>query len=316
MEAGGKDASALLDETRKRVFLLHDVHRKEPALVETRWAMSYLRGPMTKQDLARLRGRPPPPAPRAGRGAAAGAAPPPLPSAWPARWVEKRDADIASPALFVKYAVRFRLGNGVPPGGDGREALPAGRVRRGRSRGRGLSIAAAGESARRGARRALRYSGTARRGSGAAGVKAVEKAVRSRLPDKLATTLLRDPVTGALSLPGESAEDFARARGAGAEPPAALRDRLEKKRRDLAAAEAGEQGRSMETIASIGTAALGRPRRVSREAQDAARRQGRIRPDEETDGGHGGVEGRRAEGRDRRSWRRSSPRRTRAGSRR
>lgn len=42
----------------------------------------------------------------------------------------------------------------------------------------------------------------------------------------------------------------------GAEAPAALRERLEKKKRDLAAAEATEQGRSMETYASIGTAAL------------------------------------------------------------
>ncbi len=87
-------------------------------------------------------------------------------------------------------------------------------------------------------------------------MKAAEKAVRSRLPDKLATTLLRDPVTGALSLPGESPQAFAARAATGAEPPAALRERLEKKKRDLAAAESVEQGRAMETYASIGTAAL------------------------------------------------------------
>ncbi|MGE5716306.1 MAG: hypothetical protein ACM369_06635, partial [Acidobacteriota bacterium] len=56
--------------------------------------------------------------------------------------------------------------------------------------------------------------------------------------------------------PGESAEDFAKRLTTGSEPPAALREKLEKKRRDLAAAEAAEQSRSMETYASIGTAAL------------------------------------------------------------
>ena len=44
---------------------------------------------------------------------------------------------------------------------------------------------------------------------GEGAVKSVEKAVRTRLPDKLAATLLRDPVTGSLSGPGESADAFA-----------------------------------------------------------------------------------------------------------
>ena len=112
MEAGRTDASKLLDKARKRVFLLHDIHRKEPALVETRWAMSYLRGPMTKADLGRLRGsasvsartepRPPP-------------GPPALPPEWPARWVEVRGADIASASLYVKYAVRLKTAKGMSP---------------------------------------------------------------------------------------------------------------------------------------------------------------------------------------------------------
>jgi hypothetical protein len=53
-----------------------------------------------------------------------------------------------------------------------------------------------------------------------------------------------------LSGPGESAEDFAKRLATGAEPPAALHEKLEKKRRDLAAAEAAEQSRSMETMAT------------------------------------------------------------------
>ncbi|MBK9963789.1 MAG: ATP-binding protein [Holophagales bacterium] len=254
VEAVGKDASRLLDKTRKRVFLLHDVHRKEPALVETRWAMSYLRGPMTKSDLAKLRGS----APAAGRkadAAPAGSAPPPLPQEWPARWVDmKRGADLASAALYVRYAVRYKTGKGTSPETQGVKLFPlsapsAADVLEGET----TDLAATGLLDK--APRALRYPDLPA-WVGPAGVKAAEKAVRSRLPDKLATTLLKDPVTGALSLPGETPEAFAARAASGAEAPAALREKLEKKRRDLAAAEATEQGRSMETYASMGTAAL------------------------------------------------------------
>ncbi len=255
VEAGGKDASTLLDRTRKRVFLLHDVHRKEPALVETRWAMSYLRGPMTKPDLARLRGSAPPAATRTDAASApSGSAPPPLPAEWPARWVEKRGADLASPALWVKYAVRYRTAKGMSPEVQGVKLFPLS-TSTASDVVEGEAADAAADALLEKAPRALRYPDLPA-WVGPAGVKAAEKAVRSRLPDKLATTLLRDPVTGALSLPGESADAFAARASAGAEPPAALKERLEKKKRDLAAAEAVEQGRSMETYASIGTAAL------------------------------------------------------------
>ncbi len=35
----------------KRVFLLHNVHENEPAIFQTRWALSYLRGPMTREQI-------------------------------------------------------------------------------------------------------------------------------------------------------------------------------------------------------------------------------------------------------------------------
>ncbi|NLN45165.1 MAG: ATP-binding protein [Clostridiaceae bacterium] len=38
-----------------RVFLMHNVHDDEPTIFETRWCMSYLRGPLTRTDFARLR---------------------------------------------------------------------------------------------------------------------------------------------------------------------------------------------------------------------------------------------------------------------
>ncbi len=38
----------------KRVFLMHNVHEREPVIFHTRWAMSYLRGPLTRQQIKQL----------------------------------------------------------------------------------------------------------------------------------------------------------------------------------------------------------------------------------------------------------------------
>jgi len=41
----------------KRVFLKHSVHENAPTTFETRWAMSYLAGPMTREQIRQLRAR-------------------------------------------------------------------------------------------------------------------------------------------------------------------------------------------------------------------------------------------------------------------
>ena len=41
----------LLAGLSNRVFLMHNVHEDEPVVFETRWAMSYLRGPLTRQQI-------------------------------------------------------------------------------------------------------------------------------------------------------------------------------------------------------------------------------------------------------------------------
>ena len=53
-----------------RVFLMHNVHEKGPALFQTRWAMSYLRGPLTRGQIKALTdaNRPPGPESSAGQG--------------------------------------------------------------------------------------------------------------------------------------------------------------------------------------------------------------------------------------------------------
>jgi Helicase HerA, central domain len=37
-----------------RIFLLHDIHRPQPLLFQTRWALSFLRGPMTREQVSEL----------------------------------------------------------------------------------------------------------------------------------------------------------------------------------------------------------------------------------------------------------------------
>jgi hypothetical protein len=68
-EAGSMADTKLLDKLisslDNRVFLLHDVNLKQPVVFNTRWAMSYLRGPLTRQQIKQL---------MAGRNAASGAA--------------------------------------------------------------------------------------------------------------------------------------------------------------------------------------------------------------------------------------------------
>ena len=46
----------ILSGLAKRVFLLHNVHDDAPVLFHTRWAMSYLRGPLTREQIRGLTG--------------------------------------------------------------------------------------------------------------------------------------------------------------------------------------------------------------------------------------------------------------------
>jgi hypothetical protein len=44
----------ILSSLGKRTFLLHNVHEDHPIVFQTRWALSYLRGPMTRQQISQL----------------------------------------------------------------------------------------------------------------------------------------------------------------------------------------------------------------------------------------------------------------------
>jgi hypothetical protein len=48
------DFDRMISAVQSRVFLLHNVHEDEPVIFHTRWAMSYLRGPMTRTQIQQL----------------------------------------------------------------------------------------------------------------------------------------------------------------------------------------------------------------------------------------------------------------------
>ncbi len=77
----------------KRVFLMHSVHESAPVTFETRWTMSYLAGPMTREQIRTLTGEQ-----HTGRGAASA-------SATPAR----------APTVSVKHATNGGSAPVLPP---------------------------------------------------------------------------------------------------------------------------------------------------------------------------------------------------------
>ena len=57
--AGNVDRAAIeriLSGLGSRIFLLHNVHEGAPAVFQTRWTLSYLRGPLTREQLAAVAG--------------------------------------------------------------------------------------------------------------------------------------------------------------------------------------------------------------------------------------------------------------------
>ena len=260
LDAGmeSKALEKLLAATRKRVFLLHDVHRPRPCLLQSRWAMSYLRGPLTRDEISRLmKGRQreataTAAAPAVGeRPGAVAAGPPVLPSPLRHAFLARHGGELASPYLLVKYAVRYK--------GAGESVEVRAWPLVGRSMAEDLEaepISVQESALSTDPPKALRYGELP--GYVGAGARGIEKALKDRLPDKLAAALWLDPATQAVSRPGESAEAFAARLGQESAGPATakLREKLEKKRRDLATAEQDLAGRKREKWVAWGSAVL------------------------------------------------------------
>ncbi len=254
--AGSDEPVKLLSKTRKRVFLLHDIHRGGPALVETRWAMNYLRGPMTREEISRIKAQSPHVVSFAAGAAETAPAPVPvIPKPWTARWLDARGGDLAKPYFLVKYAVRYKQGKATTEEVSGARLYP-------------LLVSSASEVMEQDPRdvsgeslqdtapaRPLRYEPLPQ-WLGPAGVKELEKLAKERLPDKLAESLYFDKITGKLSNPGEDADTFSARIASTATASPVLMERLEKKRRELQKAVEDEKGRQMETMTTIGSAVL------------------------------------------------------------
>jgi hypothetical protein len=244
------EAERLLGATRKRVFLLHDVHRKSPCLLQSRWAMSYLRGPLTRDEISRLTKAGPAPATSRPAPEAAPAGPPVLPPPLRHLYLSKRGGTVGTPHLLVKYAVRYKgvdetIGvrgwplTGATPA-DSLESEP-------------IEVDEAAVTADPPA--GLRYLDLPA-WLAAAGARGIERALRERLDDQLGVTVFRDPVTRGVSLPNETREVFAARVGAGGDAADRLRQKLEKKRGDLAMREQEVAGRKQEKWLAVGSAVL------------------------------------------------------------
>lgn len=53
-EIDSKTLDKMLASTKTRIFIMRSIHETDPILFETRWTMSYLRGPMTLTQIAKL----------------------------------------------------------------------------------------------------------------------------------------------------------------------------------------------------------------------------------------------------------------------
>lgn len=54
-EMDSKELDRMISLTGKRIFIMRSIYEKEPILFETRWTLSYLRGPMTLNQIATLK---------------------------------------------------------------------------------------------------------------------------------------------------------------------------------------------------------------------------------------------------------------------
>jgi hypothetical protein len=112
LEAGGRTDRAtldrLLDAAGKRVFLLHSIHAGDPVLFETRWTLSYLRGPLTPAQIRDLEHGGRAAAPAAAPGAPAAGTRPALPRGVPQAFVPPRGgpAAVLEPRLLGCATIR------------------------------------------------------------------------------------------------------------------------------------------------------------------------------------------------------------------
>jgi len=277
----GRTFGDLIAAVQKRVFLIHDIHRKRPELVHSRFVMSYLRGPITREEIRALPGNagihengsakrdtadrtvPVSPAPRREAapavGPASGAAAPLLPPPFKPTFYRRYGGERATPFVYVKASVRYKIGAAstgeathqlafeLRPGSTAAELLNS----------KPIVIDERDLEARPGSD--LQYADLPAF-LGKDGARAIERVLQDRLDDFFETELIYDPAGKNLSEPGE--DEYAFAARAGETPAAAakrrtLTERLRQKRADLAVRRSEANGRKAEKWTSVGTTILG-----------------------------------------------------------
>ena len=96
---------AILSGLGNRVFLMNDVHEDAPVVFESRWAMSYLRGPLTREQIKILmRGQKPvspeAPAPALTTASVAAASRPMLPPEVPQQFIPARSGPVGATLVY------------------------------------------------------------------------------------------------------------------------------------------------------------------------------------------------------------------------
>jgi hypothetical protein len=222
--------------------------------------MSYLRGPLTREEIGRLmadRVRATPAAASrtssspSARGPAAPA--PVVPAGLAQSFLNHFGGERADPYLLVKYAVRYK-------GMDESVGLRAWPLDAGSAAelfdGDELSVDEAQLSEAPPA--GIGYAELPPYLGDRDAVRSLEKAIKDRLPGELAGTVWSDPLTKATSQLGEDRAAFATRLGqnAAAAPVARLRDRLEQKKGELEAKQRDLEGRRTEKWVALGSAVL------------------------------------------------------------
>ncbi len=277
----GESFGDLIAGVQKRVFLIHDIHRKRPELVHSRFVMSYLRGPITREEIRSLPGRAgvyePAVNKRAGAQAAAGASPasssaadaaedastaatrpPALPEPLKAYYYRRYGGETATPFVFVKAAVRYKIGAAATEETIHQLAFPL------------TARMAAAELLESKPIVVDERDFEARPSSELVyaelpafldkdGARAIERVLRDRLDDHFEAELIYDPVGRKLSNVGEDEYQFAARAGetpGNATKRRTLTERIRKKRSELAIKQRDLSGRKAEKWASVGTSIL------------------------------------------------------------
>jgi hypothetical protein len=255
-EAAGR-VEELLADLPKRTFVFQDIHRGEATLLTSRWAMSYLRGPLTEDEIARLTDAEPHSQPEEATAAvepATTVALPALPGEMRHLFLRLHGMSQAEARLLVRAAVR--MDDHLP---EQKRALAF--AVEGRSLSdllEGNMVDVSGHEFAEARPHGVTL-GEAEASVLAATYAQLERAVKARLDDRLARTVLYDPVTKTTAGPGETADELALRIG---DLPAivkrrdALLDRLDDLRAKAAAERAELEARQNESLGTLGSTLL------------------------------------------------------------